>query len=122
MTSVRKRPSPLSIRITEQQRAELREAAAGGSVNAYVIRKLFGESAADSRKAGRVPNIDQQSVARIMAALGQSRLSQNMNQIARGANSGALPISPELQQELAEACAAIRAMRTDLLTALGKRP
>lgn len=120
--SHKKRPSPLSIRISEEQRAKLKEAAAGGSVNAYVIRKLFGESAADHRRAGRLPPVDQQAVARLMAALGQSRLSQNLNQIARGANSGALPVSPELQQELSRACAIIRAMRADLLEALGKKP
>ncbi|MEM9750955.1 MAG: hypothetical protein AAF869_08405 [Pseudomonadota bacterium] len=114
-----KRPAPLSIRLSEAQKAQLREEAGRGSVNAYVIKKLFGESAAQSRRAGRTPSADHQALARALGALGQSRLSQNMNQIAKAANMGVLPVSAELERELSEACTAIKAMRSDLLAALG---
>lgn len=114
-----KRPAPLSIRLSEAQKTRLRKDAGGGSVNAYVVKKLFGESAAQSRRAGRAPSADHLALARALGALGQSRLSQNMNQIAKAANMGALPVSAELERELSEACTAIMAMRSDLLAALG---
>ena len=118
----KKRLAPLSIRVSEAQRAQLKRDAAGGSVNAYVIKKLFGESAAQSRRAQRQPSADHQALARVLGALGQSRLSQNVNQIAKAANKGALPVTAELERELFEACAAIQAMRRDLMMALGMKP
>ena len=56
-----------------------------------------------------------------MAALGQSRLSSNLNQLAKSANSGSLPVSPETEQALVQACEDVRRMRHALLTALGLR-
>ena len=57
--------------------------------------------------------------SQVLATLGQSRLSSNLNQLAHLANVGALPVTPELEAELAEALADIRAIRLLLLTALG---
>ena len=42
-----------------------------------------------------------------------------MNQIAKAANIGALPVTPELEDELFAACAAIQDMKSELVTALG---
>ncbi len=63
--------------------------------------------------------VDQKALSQVLAALGQSRLSSNLNQLAHLANIGALPVTPELEAELAEALAAIRDLRRLLLVALG---
>lgn len=58
----------------------------------------------------------------MLGGLGQSRLASNVNQLAKAANMGALPVSPEVEAELLESCAAIREMREALVKALGVRP
>jgi len=54
-----------------------------------------------------------------LSALGQSRLSNNLNQLARLAHIGALPLSPEVEAELMSAFADIRTIRDMLMKALG---
>ena len=49
---------------------------------------------------------DEQEHAAQLAGLGQSRLASNINQIAKAANMGALPVTPDLIDELYQACAA----------------
>ena len=41
------------------------------------------------------------------------------NQLAKHANMGTLEVSPETEKELMAACAEVRAMRADLVAALG---
>jgi len=65
---------------------------------------------------------DADALARVLGALGQSRLSSNLNQLAKAVNSGSLPVSPETEADLSAACRDVSAMRTDLLRALGKSP
>ena len=53
-------------------------------------------------------------LGKVLAALGQSRLSSNLNQLARAANVGALMLGPETNEALraaVEDIAAIRALR-----------
>lgn len=114
----RKRPPPLSVRVSEEERAILNREAAGRSVNGYIREKLFGPDVV-RRRVRKAPSVDQEALGRVLGALGKSRLSSNLNQIAKAANMGALPVSPELAKELHEACAEIRAMRADLIKALG---
>jgi hypothetical protein len=54
--------------------------------------------------------------------LGASRLSSNLNQLAKAVNTGSLPVSPEVEAELMEACQEVQELRADLLRALGKMP
>jgi hypothetical protein len=55
----------------------------------------------------------------VLASLGQSRIANNLNQLAKAVNIGALPVTPETESEIVEACAAVSAMRRDLMRALG---
>ena len=116
-----KRPPPLSIRVTDEERAILSRDAAGRSVNGYIREKLFGPDVV-RRRVRKAPSVDQEALGRVLGALGRSRLSSNLNQIAKAANMGALPVTPELKKELREACADIRTMRTALIQALGIKP
>ncbi|MEJ7926700.1 hypothetical protein WG908_08030 [Sphingobium sp. AN641] len=54
-----------------------------------------------------------------MALLGQSRLSSNVNQLAKAANSGSLPVTPETESDLRHACRDIAEIRRMLMRALG---
>jgi len=54
--------------------------------------------------------------------LGKSRISQNINQLAKAANSGSLPLNHEVIEELNDACKAINWLRDTLIKAIGLKP
>lgn len=115
----KKAPPPFSIRFTFEERAKLESAAGGMPLGAYIRQKLFDGDPAPRRTRGRAPVRDHAELARVLGALGASRLSSNLNQIAKAANLGALPVTPELEDDLRDACQSIRSMRSDLMRALG---
>ena len=116
----KKRTPPFSLRLTFEQRARLEQEAAGSSLSAYIHERLFGTEAPPARrKRGKSPVRDQQAIAELLAKLGQSRLSSNLNQLARLANMGALPVTPETETAIIEAAEDVAAMRKLLIEALG---
>ncbi|QIK41661.1 hypothetical protein [Pontivivens nitratireducens] len=115
-------PPPFSLRLTYEERARLDAERAGMTLAAYIRERLFGVDAAPRKKRGNSPVQDKEALGRMAGALGQSRLSQNMNQLAKAVNSGSLPVTPETEAEIKEACREISEMRAELLAALGKAP
>lgn len=116
----KKRTPPFSLRLTFEQRARLEQDAAGSSLSAYIHERLFGVDAPPARrKRGKSPVKDQQAIAELLAKLGQSRLSSNLNQLARLANMGALPVTPETETAIIEAAEDVAVMRKLLIEALG---
>lgn len=114
-----KTPPPFSIRFTSEERAALDKAAAGMPLGAYIRQKLFEGELTPRRTRGVDPVKDHAALAKVLGALGASRLSSNLNQIAKAAHVGALPVTPELEDELKEACDKVRDMRANLMRALG---
>ncbi|MDU8945766.1 hypothetical protein [Ovoidimarina sediminis] len=116
----RKAPAPFSLRLTFEERAKLEEAANGLPLGAYIKAKLFGEDLEKVRRRNTRPVEDHVALARVLAALGQTRLSSNLNQLARAVNTGTLPVHPDIEAEISAACREIVEMRTELMRALGK--
>lgn len=115
-------PPPFSLRLTYEERARLDAERGSKTLAAYIRERLFGVDAAPRKKRGNSPVQDKEALGRMAGALGQSRLSQNMNQLAKAVNSGSLPVTPETEAEIKEACREVSEMRTALLAALGKAP
>ena len=115
-------PPPFSLRLTYEERARLDAERGSKTLAAYIRERLFGVDAAPRKKRGNSPVQDKEALGRMAGALGQSRLSQNMNQLAKAVNSGSLPVTPETEAEIKEACREISEMRKELLAALGKVP
>ncbi|WP_288805157.1 plasmid mobilization relaxosome protein MobC [uncultured Novosphingobium sp.] len=115
----RKRQAPFSLRLTFEQRARLEADAAGMSLAAYIHWRLFDPAQPPPRQRGKAPVKDQEAIARVIGMLGQSRIANNLNQLARQANLGTLPVTPDTEAALAEAAADIAAMRAMLVKALG---
>ena len=109
-----KYPPPFSLRLTKEERAELKRRAGSRSVGEYVRSVLFGESVSP-RKLRRHPRDIDHVHASELAGLGSSRLASNLNQIAKAANMGALPLTEDLVTELHGACRDIKVMREVLL-------
>lgn len=114
-----KKPTPFSLRLSFEERARLEQDASGMALGAYIRDRLFGEDAAPRQTRGHFPVKDYAALGRVLAALGQSRLSSNLNQLAKAVNTGSLPVTPETEKELRQACKDVQAMRRDLLIALG---
>lgn len=117
----KKTPAPFSLRLSADERARLEAEAGGKPLGAYIRERLLGPNA-DKRRIQRKPRIDEQKIAIVLAELGRSRLSSNLNQLAKSANMGTIDISRDVEQELKDACGAVLAMRDALIIALGLKP
>jgi hypothetical protein len=114
-----KTPPPFSLRFTFEERAQLDAAANGVALGAYIKAVLFDGDLSKVRRRNTNPVADHEALGRVLGALGQSRLSNNLNQMARAVNTGTLPVHPETEQDLRDACAEVAAIRADLIKALG---
>lgn len=115
-------PPPFSLRLTYEERARLDAERGDQSLGGYIRERLFGDDTAPRKKRGNSPVQDKEALGRVMGALGQSRLSANLNQLAKAVNTGSLPVTPETEAELIEACREVSEIRDALMRALGKMP
>lgn len=112
--------SPLTLRLTEDERAKLEELAAGMTLSTYVRACVFGQEAKRRKRRAKDTVVDKKAAAEALALLGQSRIANNLNQLAYHANIGALDIRDAERAKIEEACAHVLAIRTLLVQALGK--
>lgn len=110
---------PFSIRLTEDEKRLLLERAGTLPLGSYLRNLALGDGPGAPRRRTANPVKDHEALARVLAVLGQSRIASNLNQLAKAAHIGALPVTPETEQEIGNACAAVLAMRADLMRALG---
>lgn len=115
----RKPKGTISLRVSAAERATLERAAAGMPLSAYVRERVFGEDVTPRRTRGKHPVKDYEALGRVMAGLGRSGLSQDLNAALSHVEAGRILASAGLDDELRQACADIAAMRRDLITALG---
>ena len=110
---------PFSLRLNAEERQRLEVAAAGVPLGSYIKARLFDGDLSPRRTRGQAPVKDHAALAQVLGMLGNMRLASNLNQLAKSANIGTLPLTPEVEEELATACAAVIAMRAELMRALG---
>ena len=109
----------LSVRLTQEEHAALKDAAGSLTVSAYSRRKLLGDSVIASSRATRNPKPDQITSAQLLAALGRAELAVSLSTLAKAARSGALPVTEEVEAALLRACADVASMKSALMRALG---
>lgn len=118
----KKYPPPFSMRFTIDERRALELAAAGRPLASYIRWLIFKEDMPElpkRRTRETAANPDRQELAKLLGTLGKSRISQNINQLAKAANSGSLPVNQEVIEELNDACKAINWLRDTLIKAIG---
>lgn len=116
------RPStPFSLRLTFEERAKLEQAAGDQTLSEYIRGRVFDQERRQPRRRRKAPVKDQQALGRVLGMLGEARLANNLNQLARAANTGSLPVTPDTERALRRACADVREMRNELIKALGLR-
>jgi len=115
---------PFSLRIPDKERKALEDLAGGMPLGAFIretiIRLIIKKKLTPSR--GKGSSIDKKIAAMILAALGKSRIANNLNQLAKAANSGSLPVNEEVLRDLYEAVQFVRWMRDTLIKAMGLKP
>ena len=124
MVKLRQKPlSPYSIRFTAEEREFLDQMAGDIPLADYLRSLIFDEDRLSKRRRRRKsPVKDAQLIGKVLAELGKSRLSSNVNQLAKQANSGSLEVSPDTEKALQEACSDIKWIRFMLMEALGIQP
>ncbi|MCU7805942.1 MAG: hypothetical protein KZQ96_22415 [Candidatus Thiodiazotropha sp. (ex Lucinoma borealis)] len=111
-------PSPFSLRLTFEERAALEEAADDKPLGAYIRSQALQGKETRRRKKRRRPVKDHRALGYVLGELGRSRLASNVNQLAHAVNSGSLPVTPDTEKALQDACADIHKMRIMLMRAL----
>ena len=116
---------PFSIRLTSQERADLRRRAGKRAVGDFVRELLFGEAARGMpvKRAApiKAPSIDRKTAAQGLALLGKAELASNLKALSEVAQLGALPVTPETETALARACRDVSALKSLFMAALGIR-
>jgi len=116
----RKRPPPFSLRLTYEERARLDAAAGNLPLATYIKGRLFEDLPSVPRQ--RKPSkMDRDLITRTLGKLGQSDLSSSMKRLSDAAHNGSLPLTPDLEVQLKQACADISDLRRGLLNALGMK-
>lgn len=106
---------PFCLRLSFEERARLEQLADGQPLGAYIRSRLL--DAPPRRKSLSVN--DKDALLRVLGQLGQSRLANNLNQLAKQANLGTLPITPDTEAALQQAADDVAAMRKLMIDALG---
>jgi hypothetical protein len=115
------RAAPFSLRLTESEKSDLIARAGERSLAAYIKECLFSGTPPKRARLAGMSVRDKDSLAKVLALLGRSRLANNLNQLAYAVNIGSLPLTPETEEELRAAIVEVREMRQLLLSALGMK-
>ena len=108
-----------AIRLTETERAELQRRAGELALGSYMKAVLFADGDKRRRRGARAPVKDHVKLAEVLACLGQTRISESLEQLAKAAESGTLYVDDDVPQTIKKACDDICVMRLMLMSALG---
>ena len=114
----KKRRSPLTIRLTDEQWEDLEHLSQGVSYGAYAKDCMFNKKRASKRSAVQ----DYEILAHVLAALGQTELFGKLDKLIEQSQQGTLDLSTNAEFELGLACACVIEMRDNLIKALGLSP
>ncbi len=112
------KPPPFSLRFTFEEKARLLEEAGDMSLASYVKSRLFDNSRPAPKRRSKKPVKDHAALAQVLALLGKSHIANNINQLAKAANTGSLPVNIDTERALNEAANDVARMRKMLIEAL----
>ena len=107
--TARKRPTPISIRLSDAERRRVKRDAGAMSLNAYIRSRLLSGPAIQPSKS---------EIATLLARMGQLRVSEGFNSLAEAARIGALPVDADTESDIREACKEIAFIKSTLMSAL----
>ena len=111
----------ITLRLSLDDYETLNQLADGMALATYVRAKALGEALPRRKPRSKDSIADKQALAQILGLLGQSRIANNLNQLAYHANVGSLALDEETQTQITEAYDHVPYLRKTLITALGLR-
>lgn len=111
----------VTLRLSVEDHARLQELADGMALSTYIRAQALGKALPRRRPRLQASVADKQALAQILGLLGQSRIANNLNQLAYHANIGSLAMDEEVQAQIEEAYDHIIFLRQSLTKALGMR-
>jgi hypothetical protein len=114
-----KREAPFSLRLSFEERTKVEANAGNMPVAAYIKSLLFADDAPRYQSRSKEPVKDRQALAQVLACLGASRLSSNLNQLAHSTHVATFYFDEDTKLAILGACNDVRVMRQLLMTALG---
>ena len=116
--AAKRRPAPFSVRLRPETETRLKRDAAlhGMTPGGYVNWLIDNPGIAPPMQQGEL-----EIPAKVMALIGQGRVSQNLNQIAHACHLGILPSSPQLEAELFRIIAKLSALVEEMRLFLKRR-
>lgn len=120
------RSVPLTIRVTSDEKAQLKKASGALAISAYVRDVLFGDDA-DTRpshysKKLHTPRVDTVEIARLLGTFGRSELATSILALSLLAQTGELDVDDHVSNKMERACDDIHEMKHALIIALGVKP
>lgn len=115
---VKKRPAPVSVRFSDDERERLEADAGGAPLGTYIKGRVF-EGGCGYRARSIVQ--DYEALARVLAAMGRSGMLANLDALSKEVEAGNVTLNPDAEYEIGVACACVLQMRDDLIYALGLR-
>ncbi len=115
---------PFSLRFTPEERRRLERAAGGQPLGTYIRGKILSDDAGDTsprRTSSKPPIRDHAALAKVLAFLGHTHFAPSLMDLAQAAKAGTLPVTPETEEFLQEACKAVIETKDVLMRALGFR-
>jgi len=129
MTHEHKKPSagrsPVSVRLTPEERLELEKAAGGVSLSQYIRSRLFQVGTIENQNCSEErisPAARQILLAQILSSLGKSGTATTLSELTELVRLGLLPDDADIAPTLAQARDEAAKLRGELLRALGLRP
>ncbi len=87
-------------------------------LGAYIRSQVLQGQETRHRRKSRRPIKDHQAFGQVLGELGKSRIANNLNQLAKAVNTDTLPVTPDTEKAIRDACADVQYMRTMLMKAL----
>ncbi len=109
----------VTIRLSIDDHEHLKRLAGDMALATYIRTKALGKTVPRKRDRSSTSVIDKQSLAQMLGFLGQSRIANNLNQLAYHANVGSLVMDEETNELILEAYEHVLFLRNTLIAALG---
>ncbi|MEM7776513.1 MAG: hypothetical protein AAF732_12965 [Pseudomonadota bacterium] len=114
MSKPARRPAPLSLRLSDNERTGLKARAGQQNLHAYIRARLLAanDNVPADCKDGR------KQLAQVLAKLGQGDIAANLRSLAVVAKSGSLVVDEATVQAIQRACTDIAEVKSLLMCAL----
>lgn len=111
----------VTLRLSIEDHERLKVLAGSMALATYIRAKALSQNLPRRKPRSPASVADKRALAQILGLLGQSRIANNLNQLAYHANIGSLAMDEMTKNQIEEAYDHVLVMRKELVRALGLR-